>query len=301
MPAAQQFGDPDPIDTHELMGLLWQRRLLVLGSAVLWTAVFAAIAYLTTPVYRGSTELLAAKPQDRSILGDLGSGLSSVTGLASLAGIDLPSQNEDLDEAIAVLRSRQFTQEFIAANNLMQDLYPTWDGQTGTWKTKSWRPRRPPTLARAFRRFDTSIRTVKRDTKTGIIELTIDWKDRLKAAEWANGLVRALNAEMRARAITKADASIRYLQKELAGTGDVGTRDAVNRLMESEIKQRMYADVTEEYSLRVVDRALPSDADDPLRPRKALLVAIGFITGLVVGVVVLVLRHLFRASARTKA
>jgi uncharacterized protein involved in exopolysaccharide biosynthesis len=63
----------------------------------------------------------------------------------------------------------------------------------------------------------------------------------------------------------------------------------------------MYADVTEEYSLRVVDRALPSDADDPLRPRKALLVAIGFITGLVVGVVVVVLRHLFRASARTKA
>jgi uncharacterized protein involved in exopolysaccharide biosynthesis len=301
MPAARQFGDPDPIDSRELMALLWQRRLVILVSAMLWTVVMAAFAYLSTPVYRGSTDLLAAKPQDRSILGDLGSGLSSVTGLASLAGIDLPSQNEDLDEAIAVLRSRQFTQEFIAANNLMPDLYPTWDSQAGKWRSRNWLHRGPPTLARAFRRFDTSIRTVTRNTKTGIIELTIDWKDRVKAAEWANGLVRALNAEMRARAIAKADASIHYLQKELAGTGDVGTRDAVNRLMESEIKQRMYADVTEEYSLRVVDRALPSDADDPLRPRKSLLIAVGFIMGLVVGVVWVLLRHFFRPLARINA
>jgi uncharacterized protein involved in exopolysaccharide biosynthesis len=300
IPSERQISEQDPIDSRELIALLWRRRLIIVGSAALWTAVLAAVAFLATPVYRGSAELLPPNA-DRSILGDLGSGLGSVSGLASLAGINLPSGNSNVDEALAVLRSRQFTEDFISANNLMPELFPSrWNNRSETGNTNTLL-KGQPTLARAFRKFDDNIRTVSRNTKTGLITISIDWKDRTKAAAWANGMVRSLNAEMRARAISKADASLGYLQKELAATTDVGTREAVNRLIENEIKQRMFADVTEEYALRFVDQAMVPDSDDPVRPRKALLIAVGFIMGMVVGVVAVLLRLLFRSLVRTSA
>jgi capsular polysaccharide biosynthesis protein len=111
----------------------------------------------------------------------------------------------------------------------------------------------------------------------------IDWKNRNQAADWANELVRRINAEMRTRAIAKADASIVYLQTELARTVDVGTRDAVNKLIASEIYRRMVATVTQEYAFEVVDRAMVPDEHDPLRPKLAVMLLVGVALGLIVG------------------
>ena len=88
---------------------------------------------------------------------------------------------------------------------------------------------------------------------------------------------------MRERAIAKAEASIGFLQKELVNTSDVGTRDAVNRLIEAQVKQRMLASVTREYAFRVVDQAMAPDEKDPIRPVKVILVLLGFVLGVAVG------------------
>ncbi len=101
------------------------------------------------------------------------------------------------------------------------------------------------------------MRSVSKDKQTGLITLAIEWRDPVQAASWANELVARLNAEMRARAIARTSASIDYLQKELANTSEVETKRAMDRVMEAQINKRMLATVTEEYALRVVDRALP--------------------------------------------
>jgi LPS O-antigen subunit length determinant protein (WzzB/FepE family) len=92
-----------------------------------------------------------------------------------------------------------------------------------------------------------------------------------------------LNAEMRRRAIGKADASIGFLEKELNTTTVVATREAISRLIEVQIKQRMLANVTDEYAFRIVDRALPPDKIDVLKPKKALMLFAGLAVGLLVG------------------
>jgi uncharacterized protein involved in exopolysaccharide biosynthesis len=45
----------------------------------------------------------------------------------------------------------------------------------------------------------------------------------------------------------------------------------------------MLANVTEEYALRVIDRAMAPDRDDPIRPNKILLVVLGFLLGSTIG------------------
>ena len=289
----RQVVDGEPsIDLREIVATLWAGKIAILVSALLATAAFAAVAIFSTPIYRATAVLVPAANDKANLGGALGSMLGSFGGLTSLAGINLPAG--DVEEALAVLRSRQFTESFIQDKNLMPVLYASlWDSQAQGWKQGE----KVPTPAQAYSYFDKRIRSVTQDKKTQLITLQVEWKDRIQATEWANELVERLNDEMRRRAKLEADASLSYLEKELENTSIVATRDAINRLIEAQINQRMLASVTREYALRVVDRALPPDADDKVKPKKMLLLLAGPVVGVMLGVIGVLLWSWARAFA----
>jgi len=96
--------------------------------------------------------------------------------------------------------------------------------------------------------------------------------------------VARINAEMQKRAIAKSQASVGFLEEELKKTSVIGTQEAINRLIEAQIKQRMLANVTQEYALRVVDKALPPDLSDKVRPKRLVLLMLGPILGGIFGI-----------------
>jgi uncharacterized protein involved in exopolysaccharide biosynthesis len=122
------------------------------------------------------------------------------------------------------------------------------------------------------------------DGKSGLVVVHIDWKEPVAAASWANDIVERLNLEMRRRALSDSDKAMSYLRNELERTPDLATREALSRLIEGQAKSRMYANVTEEYAFKVVDRAMAPDRDEPLKPKRSLLLLIGVFIGLVVGI-----------------
>jgi uncharacterized protein involved in exopolysaccharide biosynthesis len=284
----------DDIDLSLVFMRLWAARRWIIASIVVSTLAFAAYAFLATRIYTSSTVFVSAS-SDRSGLSESLRG--SFGSLASLAGINLGSSGAETQEGLAVLKSRQFTEAFIRDRDLMPKLFPNaWDADT-----KSWKPgKRRPTPAKAYKYFNTKVRSVVEDKKTSLIELRIDWKDREEAAAWANELLQRLNEEMRKRAIAKADASLGYLEKELQSTAQVDTREAINRLIEAQIKQRMLANVTQEYAFRVVDRALPADANDPVKPRKVLLLIAGPLVGLALGALAVLVAGWFLQTMRAR-
>lgn len=288
--------DEDTIDSAEVASRLVGKRWWIFWSVVVFTAGFSAAAFIMTPVYRATTILVPASTGQSS--GGIGGALGQLGGIATLAGINIGSKASDTEEALAVLRSRGFTERFITDEKLMPRLFASkWNAAAGTWKTD-----KPPTPAKAFRYFDQKIRTVDEDKKTGLVTLQIDWRDRNEAADWANALVDRLNEEMRLRAINEADASLGFLKSELQSASEVATRDAIGHLMESQIKRRMFADVTKEYVFRIVDRAMVSDADNPVRPQKLTMIAAGPFLGLVIGVLLaLVTGGSQRRTSRTDA
>lgn len=273
----------DDIDLSLVFMRLWAARRWIIACVIVSTAAFAAYAFLATRIYTAATVFISASA-DRSGLGDSLRG--SIGGIASLAGINLNSlggAGAETQEALAVLKSRQFTEAFINERQLMPKFFPNkWDESA-----KSWKPgKRQPTPAKAYKYFNTKVRSIVEDKKTGLIELRIDWKDRNEAAAWANELLDRLNQEMRRRAMVSADASVGYLERELQSTDQVATREAINRLIEAQVRQRMLANVTQEYAFRVVDRAMPADDNDPVKPRKLLLLVAGPLAGIAIGVVV---------------
>lgn len=163
----------------------------------------------------------------------------------------------------------------------MAVLYPKrWDAVTDKCIVEE---SKCPTLPRALEKFD-KIRGINSERQTGLVTLSIRWRDGEQAAFWANDLVVRLNQEMRSRVIAQADASLEYLQRELGVTSQIETRDAINRLVDGQVKQRMLASVSAEYSFRVVDPATAPDPRDPVWPKKWLFLLLGAVGGLLIGV-----------------
>jgi uncharacterized protein involved in exopolysaccharide biosynthesis len=287
--------DTEAAKIDDLMAALRRRLPLIFAVCLLFAGGMTALAFYMTPVYRGSAILAPAHSEKNALGSGLGAALGSVGGVAALAGIGLSSDASATDEAIAVLRSQQLTERFIRENNLMPELFPSlWDASSGRWKEGI---KKIPTLARGFRVFD-GARKIERDLKTGLITLRIDWQDRVKAADWTNRYVQLLNDEMRARAISDAEASLGYLQKEFANTVDVSTREAISKLIESQVKQKMLAHVTQEYALRVIDKAEVADADSPVRPIKILYIFLGLVFGAILGIIVALMLYKRELSKR---
>jgi uncharacterized protein involved in exopolysaccharide biosynthesis len=285
----------DLIELYDFVGALRKRKLLIASISLTCALIAGGIAHVMKPVYRGLA-VLDPVTQDTnpltsslltSPLSALGGGLAALTGGTTEA-------DRDTDEATTVLGSREFTEKFIERNNLMPVLFPdSWDAEAHRWKAG----RAIPSLARGFVEFD-RIRKVDRDNDYDFVTLQIDWPDRVQAAEWTNQMVQMLNEELRGRALAAADASLTYLHAEWAKTEDADTREAISKLIASELQKKMLATVTPEFELRFVDRALTPDAEFPLRPKKPLIVAIGLVLGALLGVVVALILYRRELSSR---
>ena len=274
--------EEDGVDVGAVAARLWAKRWWIVASVVFFTGGLTTLAFVMTPKYRAATVLISTAQEHSNLGNALGGAIGSLGGLASLAGINIGGSNQETEESLAVLRSQQFTEGFIQDLDLMPKLFASrWDANAHRWKPGA----EPPTLAQAFKYFDAGVRTISQDKKTSLVTVQIEWKNRVEATEWANTLVERLNEEMRVRAIAKTDASLGFLNKELNATSVVSTREAINRLIEGQIKQRMLANVTREYAFRVVDKALVPDRDDTVKPKKFLMIAAGPFVGAAVGVV----------------
>jgi capsular polysaccharide biosynthesis protein len=285
------------LELSTLFKVLWRRRWLIIISTVVCAAALVAVAFIATPVYRAETVLVPGDAEKR--MGGLGSMLGQFGGLAAIAGLDVGSTGSMTEEALAVLRSRGFTESFLREEGVMPLLFASrWDSANKGWKGPA---SDHPTYAQGYKHFDRKVRKVAQDKKRGLILIQIEWRDRAVAAHWANQLVKRLNAEMRARAIAQTDASVSFLERELAATNVVETREAVSRLMEAQVNQRMYANVTQEYAFRVVDPALEPDVKDVVWPNKPLLLLLGMFLGAFVGISAAFVQWRFGAGKAARA
>jgi len=269
----------DGVDLRVLIARIAAHPWWIVLSVLLCAAGFTTAAYVLTPIYRAQIILIPAKSDKDS--DSSGSGMGGIGGVASLVGIDLGGTDSLTEESLAVLKSRQFTEQFIIDRNLLPVLFPKlWDAKAGHWKVDEIHQ---PTPSRAYRMFK-KIRSIVQEKKGSLITMDIDWTDRIAAADWANDMVRRLNLEMRQRAMTRADTAVGYLEKEFETTTAVATREAIGHLTEQQVKQRMLAAVTQEFAFRVIDPAKAPDRDDRYFPNRFMLVIAGPIVGLILGI-----------------
>lgn len=290
---ARAGGEPtySVIDVAQLWRDLWERRWLLLSVAVIGASIGSVAAYTMPRYYEGQTTLLLVEPSSLSTaLGSLG-GLGA---LASLAGVSLRGGDDHSVEAMALLSSRKFTVDFIREHDLFPALFARkWDPKRGDWKVTG---DKVPTDGDAYERFDRKIRRIRQDKKTGVITLTIRWRDPQLATDLANDLVVRLNRTMQARAVAESEAIIKELQAQLDKTDVVSLRQALSEVLESEVKSKTLAVVSDEFALRVVDPAVTPAGKEYVFPKPALFVVGGAMFGLMLGGLLIVARRILQKS-----
>ena len=271
-------------------------RILLRGKwtiflSVVVTAVFAtAIAWMIQPMYRSQVLLAYVSDEGSNRLGALSGQLSS---LASLPGLSFGQAGGSKEETIALLGSRDLSEEFIMENQLLPELFPDrWDSQRGDWQPGS--EDGPPGFGEAFKRFDQEIRRINVDAATGLVTLSIDHFDRVRAAFWANQLVSHTNERVRNSAILEANQSIEYLQAQLDKTNVVELQQSIYRLIEAQLQKIVLANVRQEYSFKVIDPAVIAEDGDIARPNRPLIVVVGLLAGAFIGVFIVIVRQAFR-------
>lgn len=268
------------VDLFALVGVIVRRRYIVLSTFLVVVTGSVLLALLMTPVY-DSEVLLAPVAQEQNQ-----NGLSAIAGqfggLLPLAGLSGSTGSETRDQALAVLRSRSFTEKFISDNNLLPVLFSDrWDTSTSSWRNGD--SKSEPTLYDGYRMFDEKIRTIREDSTTGLVTLRIEWTDRLLARDWARDLIDRLNQSMREQAISESTLKLEYLEKEVQSTSVLNLQEAVYGLMEQEISTIMAAHVKDQYVFKILDPAAVADADDFVRPKRVLIIIAGLMIGFILG------------------
>jgi uncharacterized protein involved in exopolysaccharide biosynthesis len=257
------------ISVRDLAADIRRARLLVIGSAVVLAIAGAIWGLIRHKQYQASTVVVAAASDDSSHLGGLGAIAAQYGGLASLAGVNLPTSGRR-NEAIAVLQSELLTERYLKDQDLLPMLFQSRSrrllARLGLHMEGS-----QPTLWKANQYFKKQIRIVSEDKATGLITLKITWIDPELAAKWANDLVHLTNSYLRDKATAEAERNIAYLNEEASKTNVLEARTAIYSLLKDEINNEMIARGREEYALKVIDPAFA-----PEKPSSLGSVALAF-------------------------
>lgn len=209
--------DQDLFDLRALVDSIRAERIVFISVLFASIAIGLAYALLSQQWFRA--EVVMVQVDSKSLPG----GLSQLSGLASIAGVNL--SRGDNQQPLAVLKSKSLVQSYIEANNLVPVVFSeNWDSKTGSWLVEGGEV---PDSGDAVLRFDEDIRQVSDDKKTGLITLRIVWHDPEIAALWANQLVQAANARLRAQALADAERNVSYLQREIASTAVVALQESL--------------------------------------------------------------------------
>jgi LPS O-antigen subunit length determinant protein (WzzB/FepE family) len=278
----------------------FSRLLAIVAATWKWAvafgllgAVLAAAVSLQMPFIYRAQALIAPVQSNGGVGGAL---RNQFGGLAALAGVDLGAANTRKEESFATLSYLGFARDFIVTEAIMPQLFAErWDAKAKAWRADA----KPPTLEDAVRVFTRKVRKVVEDRKTGMITVMVEFESPELAALWANRMIDLVNDRLRAEATQNANRSIEYLNGELAKTNVVDLRQAIYRLIESQVNNAMLANVQREYAFRFIDRAVPPDRR--ISPKRSLMVVFGAFAGGAIGFAIALVRRAFRAEKAGRA
>jgi uncharacterized protein involved in exopolysaccharide biosynthesis len=258
----------DEIDLLELIRTLLQSWKTIVGITILCTGLAVAYALHAPEVFKAET-LLAPVQEEKS---GASSTLSQFGGLAAMAGISIPTSS-NIERVLATLETRVFLKKFIEKKNLLPVIFEDfWDAASNSWKLQvdqeSFITEDGISPIRAAIAID--------QDKSGLITLSVSWKDPQVAAQWANDLVKQLNEQLREQAIADSKKRVGYLEQELAKTTLQDMRAVLYNLLESEKQKAMLANVNEDFALEVID---PAVSGIMIKPKRKLIVVLSCVCG----------------------
>jgi len=297
--------NPDEIDLKELFSAIWAGKWIIIATTFLFSVAAVFYALSLPNVYKSEVTLApAGESGGLNIPGQLG-------GLAALAGVNLGGKGGDKTAlALEILKSREFLGRFIEENDLYVPIMAAkgWDRASDSllldedvfdkvsnlWVREVKEPFKPkPSVLETIDEFN-KLFSVSQDKMSGMVKLSVEFYSPIMAKIWADKLVKSINEEMRNRDLTEAEKSIEYLNGQIEQTHLADIRTMLFSLVEEQTKTKMLAHAREEYVLKTIDPAVVAELKSS--PKRALIVLMAILLGLIMSTMVVIVRFMSRRS-----
>jgi uncharacterized protein involved in exopolysaccharide biosynthesis len=264
-------------DLRTILIALKPHRVPIVIGLLVGGALAVTHAALSPEEFESTVEVApAASPSGTA---GLGSVLGQLGALAPLAGINIPSPEEDRT-ALVVLRSNAFVGEFLREEGVLEQIREENRGALARLRDRRLNEQQ------AIRYFRTRLMRVEEDRRAGTTKLTIRSRDREAAARWANGMIHRLNAAQRERAIEESTRTVAYLEEQIEHASSVEVQQALYSVMEGELKAIAIARSREDYTFRILDPAVPALESEAVAPNTRLRAIVGGLAGCVIALLI---------------
>jgi tyrosine-protein kinase Etk/Wzc len=192
--AVEAKGDGE-VHLLDLLVVLAQNKLLVIGTPIVVGTLAMVASLLMTPMFASTTKLMPPQQQQGSAMGAM---LGQLGGLAGAAG-GIAGMKSPADLYVGLLESRTISDSLIARFKLKERYSTTMD------------------VARAALAMNSQISTGRKD---GMISITVSDKDPQVAADLANAYVEELAKLTQTMALTEASQRRLFFEKQLLEAKD---------------------------------------------------------------------------------
>ncbi len=292
----------DEIDIISLFKVLWEgKKTIILITSII--AVLSVIYSLSlSNYYRSESILVGAEPSNNS-------SLSQYSGLASLAGVTLPSSGGDsVVEVMEVIKSRDFVKHLITFENVLpsiiaaksydavsKELYfdpKVYDKESKTWtreETEYYQSK--PSYLEAHGAYVQGILSISQDKKTGLVKIMVEHISPVFAKDFLELIIHEANNLKREKDIASSNKALSHLKNELSKTPLVEIKESINQLIKSQLETQTIAVINEEYSLAIIEP--PFVPEIKSRPSRAIICILATMLGGLFSLVVVLVRHYF--------
>jgi capsular polysaccharide biosynthesis protein len=293
----------DEIDLHELFHILLQGKWIIV-SVTTFISIIGVIYSLSLPNIYESKALLVPVNSSSNISG----ALQSYSGLAGLAGVSLPSGDDDGNSAKAIkkISSLSFFENNILPNINLPDLMAikSWNFKTNIVvydeniykmngntcvRNYSYPKKQIPSAQESFEVFKTKHLSLSEDRNSGFITLTVKHQSPFIAKQWAELIINEVNTFYRQKDKSESEKSVKYLNQQIAMTGLSEIKLVIAKLLQDETKKLTLIEANQAYVFDYIDP--PAVMEQKSEPRRAIICIIIALLGGILSVVLVLIKH----------
>ena len=288
------------IDLLDLFNTIFQGKWIIITVTTFISIASVIYSLSLTNIYQ-SKALLAPVNSSNSISGKL----AGYSGLASLAGVSLPSEGGDNNsiKAMQKLRSLSFFENNILPKIFLPDLMAvksgnfrtktlTYDERIYNINTNTWLgdSSSPPSAQQSFIRFLTHL-SLTEDFKTGFVSLSIKHQSPKIAKQWTELMISEINAFYRQKDKSESEKAVSYLNQQISTTGLSEIKQVLAQLLQAEIKKLTLIEANESFVFDYIDPpAVMEKKSEPNRANICILIAL---LGGMLSILLVFIRHYF--------
>lgn len=297
----------DEIDLRELFHVLWDKIFYIGAITSIFFLISIIIALILPNIFKSQATLMPTEDNE-----GLSGMLGQYSGVASLAGISLPSESgSKAQEAIARIESFEFFFNNFLPQIKLENLMAvkkwnqasntlTYDTSDFNSESRQWvRKVRPPqsiipSSQEAYDKYK-EIMSVIEDNKTLFVTLSIEHESPFIAQQWVEILVDQIDQVMRDQDRQTALQSITYLNSLAPTINYEEIKKALASLQQEQMKRLMMVEANKNYIFKVLDSPIVPEVKS--QPNRPLIVILGSMLGMVLSVLGVLVFHYTRTSS----